>query len=70
MDLHGIVYGTAPADTFSNVRTVLTNYEPSNREIPTINVVGFLLRSGLRVIVYRLLYREHLIKQVVILIHY
>lgn len=52
----GTVSGS-PADTSSNVRIVLTNYDPSNREIPTINVVGFLVKSGLRVIVYRLIYK-------------
>ncbi|WVZ05834.1 hypothetical protein V8G54_019180 [Vigna mungo] len=40
----GTVSGS-PADTSSNVRIVLTNYDPSNREIPTINVVGFLVKS-------------------------
>lgn len=56
------------ADTSSNVRIVLANYDPLNREIPTINVVGFLVKSGLRVIVYRLIISklEHLIKQVLI----
>ncbi|CAJ1915739.1 unnamed protein product [Sphenostylis stenocarpa] len=33
-------------------KIVLANYDPLNREIPTINVVGFLVKSGLRVIVY------------------
>ncbi|KAG5072098.1 hypothetical protein JHK86_007309 [Glycine max] len=33
-------------------KIVQTNYDPLNREIPTINVVGFLVKSGLRVIVY------------------
>ncbi|XP_047151929.1 serine carboxypeptidase-like 45 [Vigna umbellata] len=48
--LHARVVGTSNYRLCS--RIVLTNYDPSNREIPTINVVGFLVKSGLRVIVY------------------
>ncbi|KAL2965767.1 hypothetical protein AAZX31_16G079500 [Glycine max] len=48
--LHARLVGTTKYRLCSKI--VQTNYDPLNREIPTINVVGFLVKSGLRVIVY------------------
>ncbi|RDX60163.1 Serine carboxypeptidase-like 45 [Mucuna pruriens] len=48
--LHARLVGTTNYHLCSKI--VLMNYDPLNREIPTINVVGFLVKSGLRVIIY------------------
>ncbi|KAK7396051.1 hypothetical protein VNO78_16764 [Psophocarpus tetragonolobus] len=48
--LHARLVGTTNYRLCSKI--VQTNYDSLNREIPTINVVGFLLKLGLRVTVY------------------